>query len=253
MYFDFVKKSTDAVPKVDKSSEVAQKIVKKWHSFVQNSIQKGVLIPQINFSCDSGYSDVPLSKVVNNCSLNYISVPKKSHFIDIFDRNGKSTKLKISVWLEENFIKAEERHKKISSEPFTMRFRANYCTQNREVTFLAFRLKGSKKVTLIYTLDKNIHSKTLRRHWFQRTYIEQFFKLLKHVMQIQESRSSGITDFFFKICRYSFVALHIQRLIKQLRRHKIWQKRDGFITLQRVLNDDPDLHNLLQSIINPKS
>ena len=68
-----------------------------------------------------------------------------------------------------------------------MRFRAFYDSQNREVVLLAFRLNGSKKVSIIYATDKNIKGKTLRRHWFQRTYIEQFFKLLKHYLLIQKS------------------------------------------------------------------
>lgn len=253
MYFDFVKKSTDSIPKVEKATEVAQRIVKKWHKFVQDALQKGVFIPKINFSCDSGYNDVTLSKVVDNCSLNYISVPKKSHIIEIYNRNGTKITIKLSVWIEKKFIQAEKRHKKKSSEPFTFRFRAKYCNQNRTVTFLAFRFNGSEKVSIIYTTNKNIHEKTLRKHWFQRTYIEQFFKLLKHVMQIQEARPSGKTDFFFKICRYAFVALHAQLLIKKLRLHSFWNKKDGFITLQRTLNDDPDLHNLLHDLLGIKN
>ncbi|TAF31269.1 MAG: hypothetical protein EAZ67_13125 [Cytophagales bacterium] len=38
---------------------------------------------------------------------------------------------------------------------------------------LAFRLNGSNKVSVIYSTSQTIFAKTLRRHWFQRTYIDR--------------------------------------------------------------------------------
>jgi len=68
---------------------------------------------------------------------------------------------------------------------FTYRFRAFYCSQDREVTLLAFRLNGSKKVSIIYTPDKQIFAKTLRRHWFQRTLYNDpdLHSLLQTILQ----------------------------------------------------------------------
>ena len=81
-----------------------------------------------------------------------ISVPKKSHLIEF---SGQKTKL--SNWLSDHYLKLEQAHQETQKElpvqertPFTYRFRAHYCSQNREVTFLAFRLNGSKKVSIIY-------------------------------------------------------------------------------------------------------
>ena len=88
---------------------------------------------------------------------------------EIEDSKGRITKTNLSDWINNSFLKAEKAHQQQQQTPFIYRFKAHYCSQNREVTLLAFRLKGSKKVSIIYTTDKNIFAKTLRRHWFQRT------------------------------------------------------------------------------------
>lgn len=253
MYFDFVKKTNDTAQVAEKSTQVAQKLVKKWQKFtkkVKNTDKNGISIPKIKFSCDSGYSDVPLSNDCEEAQLDYISVPKKAHLIEIDIIGGTSKRMKISEWIENVFLTAEQEHQKDSQEPFFIRFRALYCSQDRIVTFLAFRLKGSKKVSIIYSTNKNIHAKTLRRHWFQRTSIEQFFKLLKHTLLIQESRVHGKIDFFLKICRFAYVALHAQKLVRKIRKStkELFDKK-GFISVQRLLNSDQDTLNLLQQIL----
>lgn len=256
MYFEFVKKTSDTNQDIEKSTQVAQKLVKKWKKFterVKNSTKNGISIPKIKFSCDSGYSDVPLSNDCEDAELDYISVPTKGHIIEIKSDNGTTKRIKISEWIENIFLTAEQEHQKDSKEPFFIRFRALYCSQNRIVTFLAFRLKGSKKVSIIYSTNKNIHAKTLRRHWFQRTSIEQFFKLLKHTLLIQESRVHGKTDFFLKICRFAYVALHAQKLVRKIRNATkgLFDKK-GFISVQRLLSSDEDILNLLQQILKTK-
>ena len=253
MYFDFVQKATETIKEVEKSTQVAQKLVKKWKKFTEKATKKGISIPKINFSCDSGYNDVDLSNECANAQLDYISVPSKAHLIEIEQTNGDVKRLKIREWIDEVFLIAEQEHQKNSTEPFFIRFRAKYCSQKRIVTFLAFRLKGSKKVCVIYSTNKNIHAKTLRRHWFQRTSIEQFFKLLKHTLLIQESRSHEKNVFFLKICRFAYVALHAQKLVRKIRKQTkgLFDKK-GFISLQRMLNSDNEILDLLQSFLNVK-
>lgn len=253
MYFDFVKKATETIKEVEKSTQVAQKLVKKWKKFIEKATKKGVSIPKINFSCDSGYNDVDLSNECADAKLDYISVPNKAHFIEIEQANGSVKRLKIREWIDKIFLIAEQEHQKNSSEPFFIRFRAKYSSQNRIVTFLAFRLKDSKKVSVIYSTNKNIHAKTLRRHWFQRTSIEQFFKLLKHTLLIQESKSHALSDFFLKICRFAYVALHAQKLVRKIRKHTngLFDKK-GFISVQRILNSDKEILDLLQSFLAAK-
>ena len=114
---------------------------------------------------------------------------------------------------------------------------------------LFFRLNGSKKVSVIYSISKHIFAKTLRRHWFQRTYIEQFFKMLKHVLQIQEARTKDKKGFEFKLYRFAYVAWHAQKLVRWIRKKMKHFGRKGFITIQRTLASDPDILYLLQKQI----
>jgi hypothetical protein len=195
LYFDFVKND-----KTHKSLELANKLIRRWGLLVEKLKKQGIDLPKIHLSCDSGYSDKGLCENCQENHLNYISVPKKSHIIEFCGQ-----KIKLSTWLSDHFLKLEQEHQETQQKlsetqrrPFTYRFRAYYCSQNREVTFLAFRLNASKKVSIIYSADKHIFAKTLRRNWFNRTYIEQFFKLLKHVLRIQEARTTKKDDFEMK-------------------------------------------------------
>jgi hypothetical protein len=237
LYFEPVAKESESNDE-KKATKVAVKLIERWDKFRDRLRQRSTLLPILNLSCDSGYSDVELSNICQKNGLRYISVPKKSHKFEI-DGNVQ----KLSEWIEEKFLKKETKHKekckKNNSEtvtPFYWRVRAKYYTQNnREVTLLIFRLNGSKKVTAIYTTDKDIKAKTLRRHWFQRTYIEQFFKTLKHVLKIQESRRIDLKGFEMKLFVFSFVALHTQQLIMVLRKEFKEFRGKGFIGLQRLL------------------
>jgi hypothetical protein len=252
LYFDFVKKVEKEAKIKEKSTEVAGRLVKKWHTFVQKISKKGIELPKIHFSCDNGYSNFELQQVCESCNLIYISVPKKVQQIEFNIDNKTTSKMKIEKFINEIYMPLENVHKKSSDEPFTMRVSATLCAHNQEVTLLFFRLNGSKKISVIYTSDKNIFSKTLRRHWFNRTQIEQFFKLLKHTLKIQEARTHHVNCFFCKICFFSIIAVYFQRIIKELRRKKLFNREQGAITLQRILVDDIDFKDLLQTIIDTK-
>lgn len=256
LYFDYVKKAKSKEDKVEKATQIAQKLVEKWGVFVKKAKNKGILIPKLHFSCDSGYSDVALSNTCATNELIYISVPKKSHLFDIQNKNGSVTHTNLEDWIKNVFLIAEKKHEaqqthlpKKEKTAFIYRFRATYCAQNRQVTLLAFRLNGSKKVSIIYSTEKSIFAKTLRRHWFQRTYIEQFFKLLKHVLKIQEPRVKTKNEFHTKLLRFAFVAFHAQKLVKFIRRTFKHFDKFGFITIQRTLIKDEDFFYLLQSFL----
>jgi hypothetical protein len=258
LYFDYVKKAKSKLPedKVEKATEIAEKLVKKWGLFIKKAKSKGVLIPKLHFSCDSGYSDVKLSNTCTANELIYISVPKKSHLFDISNKNGNVTQTNLDNWIKNVFLKAEKKHEtqeadlpKKEKTAFIYRFKATYCAQNREVTLLAFRLNGSKKVSIIYATEKSIFAKTLRRHWFQRTYIEQFFKLLKHVLKIQEARVKTKNEFHIKLLRFAFVAFHAQKLVKFIRKAFKRFDKAGFISIQRTLAKDEDCFYLLQTFL----
>lgn len=259
LYFDYVKKAKTKEDKVESAIAIAQKLVKKWGLFVKKAKNKSISIPKLHFSCDNGYSSVALSETCADNELRYISVPKKSHLFDIIDTtqpNGNLTHSNLEDWINKTFLPAEKKHEikeallpKKEKTPFTYRFRATYCAQNREVTLLAFRLNGSKKVSIIYSTEKSIFAKTLRRHWFHRTYIEQFFKLLKHVLKIQEPRVKTKNEFHVKLLRFAFIAFHAQKLIKFIRSQFKPFDKFGFITIQRRLIKDQGFFDLLQSFL----
>lgn len=243
LFFDFVKKKT--AKNYKKAKEVAGHLVERWGKWKESL---GVTLPKLHFSCDHGYSDAGLAKTCEQNGLCYISVPKKSHYFEFEDM-----KIKLSDWIEKVFIPQEKEHiqqQEMLSEKdkkaFTVRIKAKYCCKNQDVTLLAFRLNGSKKVSVIYSFDKSIFSKTLRRHWFQRTYIEQFFKTLKHVLQIQEARTNDKQGFEIKLLRFTFVALHVQKLIKFLRKKIKEFTKQGFISIQRMLRSQNGVLELLQ-------
>jgi hypothetical protein len=254
LYFESVKK----IKKEDQNDQkgkqtikVAQNIIKKWGQFVQKLKQQNIELPVIHFSCDSGYSDVLLSTDCLDNGLCYISVPGKKH---IFNIDGLEQNL--NFYIENTFIPLEKVYNEQQIDgkydkniAFTNRFRAFYKSQNREVTLLAFRLNGSKKVSIIYSTDKDIKAKTLRRHWFQRTYIEQFFKILKHTMLIQKSITTSKHDFELKLLRFAFVALHLQLLVKFMRKKQPDFKRLGFGTIRMFMQSEPEILQLLENII----
>ena len=248
LYFDFVKKMPKTASKDDKRAasavKVAEKLIKRWATFTKDLSSNGVNLPKLHLSCDSGYSDVDLAKVCDESDLIYISVPKKSHLFEI-----KGQKIKLSDWIEKEFLEAEKTHLLHSDEPFIFRFQAKYYSKDSEVTLLAFRLNGSNKVSVIYSTNKHIFAKTMRRHWFQRTYIEQFFKTLKHVLKISEARVRTKAQFENKLWHFAFMALQADKLVRFIRRKCKEFNRKGFIFLQRMLCSDPDFLDLLQKQI----
>ena len=110
LYFDFAKKgekstSPNSIKNPDRAIVVAQKLVKKWGSLVENIKKQGIKLPDIHMSCDSGYNDIVLAQICEDNHLIYISVPKKSHCIEI---EGKKSKL--SELVEKEFIPLEKQH-----------------------------------------------------------------------------------------------------------------------------------------------
>jgi hypothetical protein len=173
-------------------------------------------------SCDSGYSAMSLSEACKKANLTYISVPKKSHNFTI---NKEKKKLSHFVTIFEKLEKEyneklldKDSHSDSKTEPFTWRVRAIYESQNKEVVLLFFRLNGSNKVSVVYSTNLNIISKTIRRHWFDRTYIEQFFKLLKHSMKIQNTRTNTKEKFRMKLYQFMFIGFYIQKFTRFIRK-----------------------------------
>lgn len=236
--------------------KVAKKIVQKYGEWQKKLQEKNIILPNFHLSCDSGYSHSVLSEVCKNNDLKYISVPKKNHQFEI---NGAQTNL--NNFIKNVFLVEEKKHLEQESdgknngkkEPFTMRVIGRYISQNKKVVLLFFRLNNSDKVSVIYTTDDiNIFAKTLRRHWFDRTYIEQFFKTLKHVLKIQNSLVKNKSDFEIKLYLFSFMAWHLQKLVRIIRKKIPEFRKRGILDLQKILAFNNLIPDLLQEIITNK-
>lgn len=153
---------------------MAQSLAEKVGEFLDTLRKKGLPIPTIAFSCDNRYNSLALSETCHKANLSYISVPKKSEKIQI---HGKIYKIdqyieKVFIVKEQEYLEKCKDNSGLTQEPFFQRVMATCCKQNREIVFLFFRFNGSKKVSVIYCLDKTIFAKTLRHHWFERTQID---------------------------------------------------------------------------------
>ena len=272
LYFEYVKTTKKYKNHNNRKNDAiikAEKLVKRFGVFYNKLQQKeqiastessGLCLPELHFSCDNGYSHTDLADCCAANHLIYISVPKKNHFFVI----GNTT-IKLSNWIKEVFIpeeqvylKEQEKLPKHQRKPFIYRFKGTYRSKKMKVTLIAFRLNGSKRVSIVYSPSSTIFRKTMRRHWFQRTYIEQFFKILKHMLKIQESRTKDKRTFTFKIIRFFWMALHVQKLVRFVKkigklRHKNHFRNKGFVVIQRHMRRDEQMHDLLQSLISTKN
>jgi hypothetical protein len=248
LYFDFVKKKEGGTK--NEAIEVAKRLVCRWGRLKGRLAKRGTILPTIHFSCDNGYNDVSLSEQCEKQEngLTYISVPRRNN---IFVMDDKKTTL--NEFIESEFLAGEKAHKESQKHlreeektAFALRKKAYYQSQKRIVTLLFFRFNGSEKVSIIYTTSLTIFAKTLRRHWFNRTYIEQFFKTLKHVLKISEARTRNKEGLENKILKFAFLAIELQKIIKFLRRKMNPFKGKGFIALQRILCSEQEIITLLQ-------
>lgn len=255
LYFEYIKKGKKLKEeKYGETIKKAMKLIDRFTTFRETLEQDEIDFGVINLTVDSGFNDESFITYCDCRKLNYIGTPKKNNNFEI---GGK--KIKLTEWIEKVFLSLEkkynEKQKHLPIEkrkPFEYRFRGHYLSKKRKVTLLAFRLNGSKNVSIIYCSSKDIKAKTLRRHWFQRTYIEQFFKTIKHILKIQESRTDNKDKFTFKFLRFSFIAFHVQKLVRTMQKKIKIFKNKGFISIQRIIRSDEDFKDLLQNILLSK-
>jgi hypothetical protein len=184
LYFDYVPKQKKAeTDAYGVGIATAIRLVKRFNSFNKGLKADSIDLGSLKLSVDNGYSDMALAKICIENNLIYISVPKKSHTFLI---NGQ--KFKLSKWIETEFLRLEKEHDlkqkdlpKEKQEPFIHRFKGFYRSKKTSIILLAFRLNGSKKVSIIYTTAKDEKAKTLRRHWFPRGFA--YTSTLKFIMR----------------------------------------------------------------------
>jgi len=211
--------------KSEDTKAVGRRLLKNLHGLLHDwSLTYSLTYPNLFVSADSGFDSVELLDLCAELSkvlpITPICVPTKNHLFQSGSFSGSFQRYIDQVYLPKEAAYLEQCEKQgIQPEPFLIRVRGVYRSKGREVTVLIFRLNGSKKVSLVYTTDLNAKSKTLRRRWFQRTLIEQFFRCLKDTLKIQQSKVSDHLGFQRKLWVWLFKAVHCQAFRNFCRRH----------------------------------
>lgn len=177
--------------------------LKKW---IVEIAPKSTL-PHLYLSVDSGYHSSKLIAHCKHLGISLICVPKGSHKVLYEGKSLNINALKEVFIKKECLAKQEKTGTEGLDEAFTWRVRVKYESLAIEVTLLVFRFNRSKKVSVIYSPDLEIKAKTLRRRWFQRTHIEQFFRLMKHSLKIQESKVENQEQFLKKFAMTGMKAM----------------------------------------------
>jgi hypothetical protein len=217
---------------------------KRSLDFLRDS--KGLTFPNLFLSVDNGFCHPELFDADEDITV--ISVPKKSW---VFEIDGQRMNLKQHI---DRFLE-EERTSQTPVFPFRTRAVGNTLG---EVVLLFFQLNTSTKISVIVTDQLDIFAKTLRRRWFQRTYIEQFFRFSKHTLNIQSTKSTNASEFdrkvslnFLKVlvcqtfttcCRDHFAILHSWSFEK-IRTHAIYDQVDQTFLEEILLNYDDLFHS----------
>jgi hypothetical protein len=214
-----------------KSLVELEKQIKEVVGFLSDlSEALGVVLPQLYISVDSGFNDKFLLDLCDSLNLIAISVVKMNEIVVYKDKTMNFATLRDTV-----FLRAERkfyRDKSNEDEPFSLRLSLFYKKLNRTVTVLIFRFNGSDKITIIFCYDAFIKAKTLRRRFFQRTQIEQFFRMLKHTLKISQSKSDGTHSFIKKLAVFFLKAIFAFAFRDYCRKHFRRFKNDSFYKLR---------------------
>lgn len=236
-------------------ADVAKNCFEELADFL-NKASKGHQKPTMFVSLDSGFNNKVLLAAVEQKGFSPICVPKDSHLVEY-----EGEKLNIKQ-LKEVFKKKEERAKrkkektnlaknitqKPAEEPFVWRVKVNYQMHQRTVTLLFFRLKDSPKVSVAFCFDKKAYAKTIRRHWFARTSIEQFFRLMKTTLRIQESKSEDYEGFVKKFSLTCLKACFVLQLRNRVRKRIQSMKKATWANIRRILADDLGIEWLKKTV-----
>jgi len=200
------------VPKGECSKKAALKSLKKAHQLINKTLEQQQLSsPNLSFSVDSGFTDKDLIAYCEAQDIRFIGVPKKNNKFQIgrYDLNLKNYIEKIFLKKEQQYL-AKCKAQNIEPKPFYWRTKGFYQALGRKVTLVFFRLKDSKKVSIIFCNDLEVSAKFMRWRFFQRTKIEQFFRLLKDTLKIQQTKSVDAESFVKKLATCIFKAMVCQ-------------------------------------------
>lgn len=233
----------------DTCSSIAQCCFDTVSEFLLKSLE-GYDKPLLYVSLDSGFNNKESLSKIESKGFVPICVPKNSHVIEY---NGN--KLKISG-LKEIYKEKEEAFKvkyekqkalKLKNEEatstddeqakaFVWRQKVHYQMHGKSVILLLFRLKSSNKISTVFTTDLNAKAITMRRHWFTRTSIEQFFRLMKTTLRWQESKSETYQGFIKKFSLTCFKACFVLDLKNRVRAKVKSMKKATWVDIKRILS-----------------
>lgn len=216
--------------KTDKLSIGLLDNLKKWLTLI--TPEKASL--HLYLSVDSGYHSKKLIEHCRQLVITLICVPKGNHRVVYEDKSLNINDLKEMFIKNESEAAAKNEGTKKSDQAFTWRIRVTYESLGMKVTMLIFRLNRSKKVSVIYSPDLKIKAKTLRRRWFQRTHIEQFFRLMKHSLKIQDSKSENQSEFLKKFALIGIKAMSWMQ-VRDIVRKKTKNKKITYIEICRLI------------------
>ena len=232
-----IEKKVEVEKKRKKSLIQLEKGIKSVHTFLLDITQaEKVVLPQLYSSLDGGFSNKELLDFCDGLKIITISVAKHTEVL-LF----QGQKMNFKTLIETVFLAKEADYyaESSSKKPFLLRLRVFYQKLGEEVTILIFRLNGSKKVTVIFCYDNIIHGKTMRRHFFQRTQIEQFFRMVKHTLHIDQSTSKDSNSFIKKVAIFFLKAIFAFSFRNYCRKHFRRFKNYSFYKLRKniVFND----------------
>ena len=185
---------------------VIEKGIKEVVSFLEAIAERiKVELPTLYISLDNGFNDTELFNKCAELGLIPLFIPTKSGIIEFENtRMSFAELINLQFLPQEKAFFADEKNK---NKHFLLRLRVFYNKMNRFVTIIIFRFNKSSKVTIVFTDNKDIKAKTMRWHFFQRTQIEQFFRLVKHTLQIRQSKSDDFKSFNKKLALFFLKAL----------------------------------------------
>jgi len=93
-------------------------------------------------------------------------------------------------------------------------------------------------------------AKTVRRRFFQRVKIEQFFRFVKHTLKIQQSTSKDFTGFLKKVALFFLKAVLCQSFQKKYRKMRGANKKMGFERIRRSIIYNVDKKPLEQLVFS---
>lgn len=211
---------------------------------------EGYQKPLLHVSVDSGFNNKELLSKIESKGFIPICVPKNSHIIEYNGNRLKMSELKEIYKEKEEAFKLK--YEKINAlklkngEPISLenkqapalvwRQKVQYQMHGKSVILLLFRLKNSNKVSVVFTTDLKAKAITIRRHWFTRTSIEQFFRLMKTTLKVQESKSENYQGFIKKFSLICFKACFVLDLRNRVRAKVKGMKKATWVDIRRILS-----------------